>query len=66
MLTWVLGELLVRFLESASSLVKKDIALANVFLKMIFGKSVGCPHPQLVELDSFIEHLLQLNKLFLL
>ena len=66
MLTWVLGELVGLFLESASSFVKKDIALAKVFLKMIFGKSVGCPQPQLVELDSINEHLQQLNKVFLL
>ena len=56
MLTWVLGELLGLFLESASSFVKKDIALAKVFLKMILGKSVGWPQLQLVEFDSFIEH----------
>ena len=54
------------FLVSASSFVRKDIALANVFLKMILGKSVGCPQSQLVELDSICEHFEQLNKTFLL
>ena len=44
----------------ASRLVRKDIALANVFLKIILGKSVGVPQPQLVALERICEHFEQL------
>ena len=53
---------MVLCLESASNFVKKDMAFEKLFLKRMLGKSVGWPHLQLVELLSFTEHLLQLNK----